>query len=357
MAEREQFNRRTFLTGAAATAAATAGYLEYARRFPYVSPVPERNNVSFRELALPPDLVGLHVNYPFLWKLVDNPPFLQSALANVEKIGAESVRVIINYKSEPGLGVYDFRVLKKIKRLASLVPLQVDLFDGFDFRSDYFNPVYGRAMPRSPYLASPDGKSRAEMLRVFFTDPRLRGHFVNRIQTIVDYFKDEPNITAWSVANELSPPPGIPQKRGRELLNGLYEQAIWAIREVDKQRTIVSGVADPTILDERRLKAAGLDANTIHLYGNPLPKYEQYLPLFGQEIGSPRRLFGVTVSDDLYDTLLSYSLSGILPYFTGLVLWRLSFAGDPHRDGFEIIPENLPRTTDLLHQWRDHLAS
>jgi len=320
-------------------------------------------NVILPERLPPNELIGINLNAPFLWREVNSPEKIKKAIENAYQFKARTIRVFINDDFEPKLGEYRYEVLEKIGRLAQEYPLQVDLFDAFSlFHSNKLNLVYGSFPLSSPYLGVD-----------FFADKSLE-IFLKRVRRIISYLNHVPGIVAWSVANELEVP-HTEKEKAREILTGWYEEVIKTIRSLDPKRPILSGVADPTLLDEERLKACGLTANTIHLYPNPFknllksyyqPKHKKILPLICQEIGFPSRVLGVSF-DFFYDKLLSRYLTNnllsffkidekkglITPEITSIGVWRLSFEGDLHQDGFELIPKNIPLTIKTLHFWSE----
>lgn len=315
------------------------------------------------ERPAPSELTGINLNVPFLWREVDSPEKIERAIENAQQFDARTIRVFINDEFEPELGDYRFEVLEKIEKLAQKFPLQVDLFDAFSLlRANKFNPVYGSSLLSSPYLVAD-----------FFTDKPIREIFLERVRKIVSQLNHVPKIVAWSVANELKPSART-KEEARKVLTDWYEEVIKTIRHLDPKRPILSGVADPTLLDEERLKACGLTANTIHFYPDPTENafrfyqtnYKKVLPLICQEIGFPSKIFGFSFSfahDELFSRFLSYCFSQFIeinekekwlrPNLTSIGLWRLSFEGDPHQDGFGLSPEKSPQTLKVLQVWEE----
>lgn len=336
--------------------------------------------------VLPPDrpapyeLTGINLNSPFLWREVDSPEKIERAIQNANQFGARTIRIFINDEFEPELGNYRLEVLEKIEKLAQRFPLQVDLFDAYHLlHANKFNVVHGSSSLSSPYLMPKKEKSLMQRQLDFFTDETIQEVFLRRVKAILEHLNHVPQIVAWSVANELVPPAGS-KKEARKILTNWYEKVVSAIRQIDKERPIVSGVADPGLLDEERLIRCGLSANSIHLYpdflGTPennlkfyQNQYQKALPLICQEIGFPSRLLGISFSfayDELFSAFLSHHLSSFIevnegrrwvkPKVTTIGLWRLSFEGDHHRDGFEISPEKLPQTLKVLQTWKETIG-
>lgn len=315
------------------------------------------------EYPAPSELTGINLNAPFLWRTLDSSDKIEKAFYNARQFSARTIRVFINDEFEPELGKYRFEVLGKIKKLAQKFPLQVDLFDAFSLvHANKLNPVYSSSALSSPYLMEK---------KDFFTDQSIQETFLERVRKIVEDLDKTPGIVAWSVANELAPPIEN-KKEAREILTNWYEKVVTEIREIDPKRPILSGVADPNLLDEERLKACGLSANTIHLYPfsgsseNILNAQQQkLLPLICQEIGFPSRIFGFPFSfayDELLSRFLSHNFSSFFevnekekwlrPKITSIGLWRLTFEGDSHQDGFGIDPKKLPQTLKVLQAWQ-----
>lgn len=319
------------------------------------------------ECPAPSELTGINLNAPFLWRTVDSPDKIEKAVNNARQFGARTIRVFINDEFEPELGKYRFEVLGKIKKLAQKFPLQVDLFDAYRLlHANKFNPVYGSPNLSSPYLVAHLD---------FFTDQFIRGMFLERVKTIITHLSRTPEIVAWSIANELTPPIEN-KKEARGILTNWYVEVVTEIRKIDPKRPILSGVTNPTLLDEERLKQCGLTANTFHLY--PFSgssenifnvQQQKSLPLVCQEIGFPSKLFGFSFSfahDELFSRYLSHNFSSFFeinekekwlkPKITSVGLWRLTFEGDSHQDGFGIDPEKSPQTLKVLQAWKEMIG-
>ncbi len=261
--------------------------------------------------------------------------------------------------------------MDNIKVLTEKFPLIVDLFDAYPLlHSNKPNATYGSWSLTSPYLVKTKGRSLIDQQLAFFVDPNLVEIFLNRVRSIVGSLKSS-RVVAWSVANELIPPVGTPEEK-REILTTWYEKVLREIRRLDPNRSIVSGVADPTLLDEQRLKTAGLTANTIHLYpGGPdnwiriLASHHQCLPWIIQEIGFPTKAFGIQLGSLRDELLASFLVDRLLrfirvdekkrtvkPESESLGIWRLTFEGDRHNDGFSVSSQSLPKTTKILKSWQ-----
>jgi hypothetical protein len=331
---------------------------------------PEKEIKKFENFSLlPPEnpspsfLRGINLNAPFLWQDVDYPEKIANAFKNAEKIGARNIRVFINDLFEPELGRYNFDVLEKIKKLAQIspFPLQVDLFDAFSLSHfGKFNLFHSSSPSPSPYLTGD-----------FFNDERLRNFFLRRVETIILFFGDIKNIVSWSVANELEPKGTKEEKR--EILTRWYEEIIKKIKEIDPERPILSGLSDPQLIDEEKLRKLGLTANTIHFYPDLFQTSQPpgKIPLVCQEIGFPSRIAEIKIPDSLYDIFFSNFLNNSFLNFAeineekGLLrlktdsfwLWRLSYEGDLHQDGFEIIPQRIPRTLETISSLKRILES
>lgn len=323
------------------------------------------------ENPLPSELSGIHLNSPFLWKCVDSPEILETAIRNAHQFDARTIRIFINDEFEPNLGDYRPEVLEKIEKLAQKFPLQVDLFDAYPLlHAHKFNVIYGPSSLSSPYLMAKEEKSLVQRQLDFFTDKTIGEIFLRRTRKIIERLNHTPGIVAWSVANELVPPVKS-KKEAQKLLSDWYEKVVITIRQLDKKRPIISGVADPNLLDEKRLKKCGLTANTLHLYPfsgdiENVLQNQEVLPLVCQEIGFPHEFLGFSFSlvyDELFSRFLSHALfrsievnekeRWIRPKVTGVGLWRLSSPGDGHQDGFELTPKNLPKTLRVLQNWEE----
>ena len=375
------FSRREFIIGSAFLGASLfASKWSVEKVTQNFSPTP--NLEEFKgftvlppEYLTPPEITGINLNSPFLWREVDSPQKIEKAIQNANQFGARTLRVFINDEFEPELGNYHFKVLEKVEKLAQRFPLQVDLFDAYPLlHANKFNLTHGSSFLSSPYLSVGKEKSLAQRQLDFFTDETIRKIFLKRVKEIIGRLNHVPQVVAWSVANELAPPVGT-KEEARKMLSHWYEKVIITIRQIDKERPIISGVADPTLLDEKRLKESGLSANTIHLYPNLTDsvgsafklyqtQHQKALPLVCQEIGFPSQILGLSFSfahDELFSRYLSHSLSHFVeinkkerwlrPKVTSIGLWRLTFEGDSHQDGLGISPEKLPQTLKILQTW------
>ena len=333
------------------------------------------------EKPVPAELKGGIVNCAYLTFHANSPAMLDQIAREAREFGASAIRVFIGDSFGPV-------ELEKIRRLAEKYPLHIDLFDTFRMlHAAKPSLVLTPQKLDSSYLmgAETDEDIRERQL-AFFTDPEIRMNFINRVKTIVQNLRDAAGIKVWSVANEPEPPIEDWEEK-RKILTDWYVEVIKAIREEDHKRPIVSGVADPTLLDEERLKEVGLTANTIHLYpgfGSSsvdavshryMNEHMRVLPLFCQEIGYyhrvnlqlPARAFSIPLP--LHDQRLSSFLHGTalrfaqvdtrnqtlkLP-FTGIGLWQLDYDNPYHKDGFEVKPKDVPLTTQTLKTWGEFL--
>ncbi len=325
------------------------------------------------KIPTPPELRGIIMNSPFLWQYIGIPDATDQAIENARAFGSKAIRVFINDTYQPELSHFEPWVLDDIKVLTEKFPLMVDLFDAYPLlHSNKPNAIYGSWPLTSPYLVKTKGRSLIDQQMAFFVDPALVEIFLNRVRSIVGSLKSS-RVVAWSVANELIPPVGTPEEK-REILTTWYEKVLREIRRLDQNRSIVSGVADPTLLDEQRLKTAGLTANTIHLYPDPggldnliriLASHRECLPWIIQEIGFPAQAWGVqlgSLRDELLASFLVHRLLRFIrvdekkrtvkPESESLGIWRLTFEGDWHNDGFSVSPQSLPKTTKILKTWQ-----
>lgn len=323
------------------------------------------------KVLTPPELRGIIMNSPFLWQYTGIPEAIDRAVENANAFESKAIRVFINDTYEPELSHFEPWVLDSTKALTKKFPLIVDLFDAYSLlHSNKPNATYDSWPLNSPYLVKTKGRSLIDQQLAFFVDPDLVEIFLNRVRSIVGSLKSS-RVVAWSVANELIPPVGTPEDK-REILTTWYEKVLREIRRLDQARPIVSGVADPTLLDEQRLKAAGLTANTIHLYAGGsdnliriLASQRKCLPWIIQEIGFPARAYGIQLGSLRDELMASFLVDRLLrfirvdekkrtvePRSESLGIWRLSFEGDSHDDGFQVSPRSLPKTTKVLKTWQ-----
>lgn len=360
-------SRRRFLLGAGVLAVTSVTGIKLKDIPQTFHPISDLDQLlGFRvlptEFAVPSYLAGIVPNHPFLWEHVDSPEKIQKEILKAEQMQTRLIRVFLDDRVEPSPGDYRLDMLDKLARLAEQIDLQVDLFDAYNLlhsdRPSLFYPVHE---PTSPYLGRL-GRSLTERKQAFFTDPEMLDFFQKRIFRFVNHLKGVKGIKVWSVGNELEAP--------EEALTLWYSKVLPVIREADPERPIISGVADPNLLDEGILQPLGLSANTIHIYpgGNLdeiMTRYQnrhaRYVPLVCQEIGFPR-LPGYIAYDWLYSQFLNRTLlrfveinqpdGWIRPIVTGVGPWKLT-ADAKDSDGHEIHPDELPRAMGRLWAWND----
>lgn len=366
-------SRRRFLLGAGVLAVTSVAGIKLKDIPQTFHPISDLDQLlGFRvlptEFAVPPYLAGIVPNHPFLWEYADSPEIIQKEILKAKQMPTgrqmptESIRALLDDRVEPNPGDYRLDKLDKVARLAEQIDLQVDLFDAYNLlHSDRPSLSYPSHEPTSPYLGSA-GRSLTERKQSFFTDPEMLDFFQKRIFRFVNHLKGVKGIKVWSVGNEF--------EASKETLTLWYSKVLPVIREADPVRPIISGVADPNLLDEGILQPLGLSANTIHIYpgGNLdeiMTRYQnrhaRHIPLVCQEIGFPR-LPGDIAYDWLYSQFLNYTLlrfieinqpdGWIRPIVTGVGPWKLT-ADVKESDGYEIYPHELPRVMGKLWTWND----
>lgn len=330
------------------------------------------------DFPLPEPLNPICFNSPFLWRVADCSETLDRFAIKVTRITGmhhsskdTQIRIFIDDAFENPVGQYHPAVLEQVKILSRRFPLIPDLFDAYQLLHSDKSACYPSRPITSPYLdLLPDDLTERDKQLQFFTDPDVREAILERIAFIVNALKDEEGIVAWSVGNEFDPPvDSVTDKK--TLLTPFYEDAVRLIRSIDRERPILSGVADPNFLDEEVLKEAGLTANTIHVYdSNKLPavlgeyRRKQHLPLVCQEIGLAGSCNGFNfkfAQDFLFYGFLQDVFSNFIevdqqngtykPQVTSLWPWQLTVAG-LNEDGFEIEPDRMQMSCRLLQSWQ-----
>lgn len=360
----ETLSRRNFtrLLPLAVTAIALGRGLEIPPKFDLL----ENFALVLEPPVLPKKLQGLHLNAPFLHQ--ESEPVQASGIAQAKEFGAHSLTLFLNQSFEPRLGHYHYSVLDQVAGLA--YPKIVVLNDGYDiFHSNIYNPAYGRtAELSSPYAL---GDSLPAKLN-FFTDTHLIEAYAQRITHIVNYLKGNDDIIAWVVGNEMHPPldhlNNLPENERHQFyrhLTGWFAIMVEAIRELDPNRPVILGLADPHLIIEEDLLHFDQVATTQHYYPGSRVATVRHLPLFAHEIGHPYKTFGIPLPPEYVDRQLARLFSNYLNAFItldqeshiahtqlgGVAFWRVAGKNSLHRDNFELEPNQIPQTIKLVNQW------
>lgn len=374
--QQSRLDRRDFIKY---TLLATAGYAAL-NKSTSVDSLP----LWHRDLqVLPPqfpihsDLRGIAVNFPYLSSWLEYPGILNGIMDDARQVGASYIRVFLSDKFESELGKYEFGYLENVAMLSEKFPLQVEIIDGYKiFHSENYAPSYLPSKPESPYLLGETGDLRSQRLNIF-KDGRAREKLIEREFAVARFFKNIPGVVALSIGNEIEPPVDA-HEEAQEIMMELYPLLVAAVREAAPQKPLLSGVADPTLL-------VGLDLiDTIHIYPEiftnkledifaRLKKQPRKSPLICQEIGIPSFLkwgsfeLPIPFHDRLSAAFIDRSLARFVDVneedgwkrfnLGGVVLWRLTYVGNPHRDGFGLIPQRQPLTMDILRKWQDFYTS
>jgi hypothetical protein len=322
------------------------------------------------------DYSPILLNSPFAWRHPEKEQ-VRELLNASHKLHAGNIRIMLNDEIEPEIGSINQKALQKTRRFLDEVysqspetKIMIDLFDCFYLLySEHPTGIYKPEEYSSPYLLlgsdrdslySDEVKKRQ---RNFFEDSSLIAAFKNRTATLVNEFVDHPAVGGWTIANE--------PMTDSELLSYWYDQVAPPIKDIvtshKKNHVIYSGLAKPWLVDDYRLKHAGVDANTLHLYSPPTTEeFKQFraylyrpfptLPVTIQEIGSPLKygIAPVPFPDQHMQTFYANTLSQlmsrvadtdryIIPFFqVGPWKW------DRYNDGFSVDADRYPKTADFL---------
>lgn len=329
------------------------------------------------QFPLPSNLGGIAVNFPYLSSWLAYPGILNGILEDAGQIGANYIRVFISDKFESELGGYEFGYLENVAKLSEKFPLQVEIIDGYKiFHSDKHAPSYSPSKPESPYLLEESGDLRNQRLSLF-KDGRAREKLIEREFVVARFFNSVPGVIALSIGNEIEPPVDN-HDRAQELMMELYPLLVAAVREAAPQKPLLSGVGDPTLVVDLDL------IDTIHIYPEifstklediftRLRKHPRKAPFICQEIGFPSVLkwgnfeLPIPFNDRLSAAFIDRTLAKFVEVneedgwkrfnLEGVVLWRLTYDGNPHRDGFGLIPKWRPLTMGVVREWQDFYTS
>ena len=330
------------------------------------------------QFQAPPSLRGIAVNFPYLTSWLEYPGILGEILRSATEIGAVYIRAFPSKKSETELGRYEYGYLENIAYLSERFPLQVEIIDGYPiFHSEKWSPSYSPTVPESPYLIKENGDLKAQRLAIFH-DGRARESLVAREYEVARFFRDVPGVIALSIGNEIEPPTES-HEEAQELMAELYPLLVQAAREGASNKPLLSGVADPTLVPD----GLGL-IDTLHIYPEffsnkfegimaRLRSHPRSTPMICQEIGYPSvlKLNDREIPIPFHDRLRAGFIDRTLAKFVeinaqdrwkrlqldGVVLWRLTFDGNPHKDGFGIIPAHALATMETISSWQRFFKS
>ena len=341
------------------------------------------------QVPVPSALLGLSANFPYFYRWIDNSRVMDRFWADKEATGIRYVRQFPPSRDafEPELGSYRFDLLENIPRSAELIPAEFNLIDGYwIFHSEKGDWSYkGKTKPNSAYLKPEYGSLKDQRL-AFFTNDYLIGSFIKRAVEMINYLRGARGIIAFSIGNEIEPPVDD-LGYARELVTTWYSKVAPPIKEVIGETPILSGLSDPDLLDANEAKKIGLAADTFHVFphaiidgkinrlAESLKGRPRQLPLICQEIGFYSRLergrFTLTIPSEVQDIMFSWMLDYVFSKFSevnqidgwkrgnfgGVGIWRFTFEGNPHDDGFDFTPRKLPKSLETLFKCDDFLQA
>lgn len=305
----------------------------------------------------------------------------QRFIGEIQTSGASCTRVFLEDSFEMSLGHYKYQPIDKIIALSRKIPLVVDLFDAFYLlHADYDNPGFPSSRLKSPYLVPKEDRSISEQQMAIFTDPEIRGFFMERIYKATEALRNVSGVKGLCIANEL----GIHFRNmafARSLHTSFYREAVDVVQHAGWRGPILIGVDDPNLIDEKEFaNTPGPVINTIHTYPwdfNRIRSYkssERYLPFICQEVGVPNRIpqpNGTVLEIADYDlecarfieatygrlSIVDYSRGAEKPLISAIGPWRLSVPGDPHKDNYEIQLLKMPQTSKSMTLVRERLLA
>lgn len=347
-------------------------------------------------------LPGAFIPYDFIGTAVNNfegyndsDSDTDIAIGRALQLGARIQNVFLNYTYEPEVGVYRPDVLEKVarftRRVYELSGKKVKSTVAFDdafwlLHADSFNIVYGDDKLRSPYLGrdflSLQDKVYGNTLRElwyglaakkkkaqldFFTDRETIGAYIRKVQSVVRYFQDAEEIAGWVIINEPEIRPDMITDP-RQALTDWYAWVIEGVRQVDKNKPIVTGTADPSKLDERALTGNGVIASAhryFDLYGSdkgeaPARRHlsSSLLPLVCTETGFCERVKLELLN---HTTQVELPVDWIFPSFLDRLIRKYTYGGrlfaymigvwqvsPGHYDNFRFDPQKFPQSAKIL---------
>jgi hypothetical protein len=300
----------------------------------------ENKDLKFKELG---------INSPFIYLKEEKWEEYFNLLLEIQKIfNVESfrIRIFISDDFERNLGEYNFEVLEKIFKFYNFLKekgvnfvLEIDLIDCYSIGNSLkYNPIYGSHPPSSPYNTSKDLNG----YKNFFTDERLKGFFIKRVEEILKYLREKfgnENLII-SIANEPEPPYSENEKR--QILNLWYDFVLENIKNLlSPNWKIVSGLKDPRYLSKEFYERTGV-MPTLHLYPFEFSPSEiegiikEFGKVYIQELGVPYRIFNFSnpLEKVLWKALLRWLNN------QEISVWKIDF----YEDGFDfsrIIPQDI----------------
>lgn len=287
------------------------------------------------------------VNSPFIYlrdekdweKYVEQLEILKNKL-EIQKF---RIRIFISDEFEEGLGQYKQEVLEKIFKFYNFLKnkgvnfvLEIDLIDCYPIGNSLkFNPVYGSAIPTSPY----NPQQNIEGYSQFFVNQEIKKYVINRMKNILEFLKEKfgNEELIISIANEPEPPSKNYEEK-RIILTQWYFEIWGEIKDmIPSNWKVVAGVKNPFLLTDEFYQISGITP-TLHLYPFDFSPeeiediFKKYPNVYLQELGFPYQIFGI----NLIFNLDSVILKALLKRYENLPisLWKLDFYEDGYRIPF-----------------------
>ncbi len=383
-------SRRRFIKGIGlgimTGAAAGLGALTLAQRKEGVQPVQTLSELRQRErIALNPphkELIKPIINAAYAPYFVFGEK-VEDLVRRTRLLGSNTLRVYTSNSFRRRDGEFNMGVLQNLHRFIHDFQMYSEGEMGVIVcLKDYYNLLY-RDIVNGLYPAKPlndpalvGAETPEEVLQRqidVFTKDMYINRYIEEAQLIINHLKqDDLSVTAWEVANEPDRPDMIPY------LENWYSHVAPAIREIDPDTPLISGLKNPLSVDPVQLYSYGVDHTSAHVYGEETQKsldlyIDNMVELLNSgiqvpsvlltEVGVHRNFYRIPVPKSIHDiqvahglqkTLLDniryYTDSGqpILPLF-GFGLWQHDYGQESH-DGFHVNPDTYPHTMSTMQK-------
>lgn len=363
----EYINRREFVQLGGSFVLATLAHhlVQTAEQFTGSATEADKLQLPSKEKQLPPGLVGVGVNAPYLWKR--SPEYQLDVLTALQAAQMGPVRLFITADQECMAQIQD---LCQLARRVSAgkehkLTFYVSLFDAYPLlHAAKPNLWYGSSALSSPFLFGAESEAEIQKAQLaFFTDNEVQASFHGQQRFQIESLRHIREIVAWEVANELEIPRELATtSEATTVLSGWYHSAVANIRDANRSRPIITGLAKPWLIDESHLERHGV-VNSLHIYPHLFPTMQakarehvvqSTLPLMVSETG---------VSDKLpmTDTLLSQFIEATIADLTigdvlhtqHLSVWKW----DEYSDTFDFDLSAYPKTFVTIKKFQKLFAN
>lgn len=354
----EHINRREFMQvgGSFILAALARQLIQTAEQFVGSETHPEKLQLPPKEKQLPSELVGVGVNAPYLWKR--SPKYQLNVLIALQAAKMGPVRLFIT--SDPACLAQVQDLCQMARRVSAgrehKLTFYVSLFDAYPLlHAAKPNLWYGSSALSSSFLFGAESSEDIQQAQFdFFANKEVQASFHAQQRYQVESLRHIREIVAWEVANELEILSKLATtSEARELLSEWYVSAVANIREVNRRRPIITGLAKPWLLDETKIQKYEV-VNSLHIYPHLFPsmqtKTREYLstssvPLMVSEVGVSNK---IPMTDQLLSQFIEATVAD-LTVDTVLCTQHVSlWKWDDYSDTFDFDLSAYPKTFELI---------